>query len=584
MKTRYGALLLVLSVLMRLAQADIYVDDNAPGDPLPFDRQISDPNEDGSAAHPFDSVQEAIEAAQDGDTIIVAPGHYLSPDPWIYDEISFKGKTIRLVSSAPTDFGVAEQTVLCGVVIFNGTEDPNCLLQGFKIQNHTCGGILGNGTKATIANCIISGNGPCGATVVKDIQGPVSNCLITDNTTFHGCDIQPVVSGCPQLLNCTIANNVSGISLHMSATLRNSPISVRNCIVCGNVGSEIVGAYGRSPLLADVSYCLIEDWSTWNLPGYARWTEVNDYDPCFVQPGYWGGEPASYLRNGSGESIPLYPVGTTLVEGDYHLRSEGYRWSEREIHGSHWYYDFSTSSAIDAGDPMDSLGEELERAPDDPEGRWGVNHAIDLGAYGGTAQASLAPNRGRPLGVAGVDFSDYWPFIMSSVWSLTDPRDGGTLQITVVGFRSGDYPCQVYTVQERSGSMTRNTYWAYIDGTLYVTGDAGARDLLPQITEKVLARYPQYLTIRSTVETPFDPFDLTTPALRSTIVMRGTLAEVIAGTGLDMTMFADGNWHDVIAFREQAADGAPGRPITIFARGFGPLMLGGQPVMDAPPR
>ena len=68
------------------------------------------------------------------------------------------------------------------------------------------------------------------------------------------------------------------------------------------------------------------------------------------------------------------------------------------MHGSHWYFDAATSPAIDAGHPMDGLGEELERIPDDPEGRWGVNHAIDLGAYGGTTQASLAPHARRRAG------------------------------------------------------------------------------------------------------------------------------------------------------------------------------------------
>ena len=39
----------------------IYVDDNAPNDPEPWNPDISDPDEDGSPGHPFDTIQEAKE-------------------------------------------------------------------------------------------------------------------------------------------------------------------------------------------------------------------------------------------------------------------------------------------------------------------------------------------------------------------------------------------------------------------------------------------------------------------------------------------------------------------------------------------
>ena len=48
------------------AQTTWYVDDDAPGDPGPGDPVISDPAEDGSAQHPFDAIQEAINAARAG--------------------------------------------------------------------------------------------------------------------------------------------------------------------------------------------------------------------------------------------------------------------------------------------------------------------------------------------------------------------------------------------------------------------------------------------------------------------------------------------------------------------------------------
>ncbi len=58
------------------AQTTWRVDDDAPSDPGPGDPTVSDPNEDGSAAHPFDAIQEGIDASVDGDTVLVLDGAY----------------------------------------------------------------------------------------------------------------------------------------------------------------------------------------------------------------------------------------------------------------------------------------------------------------------------------------------------------------------------------------------------------------------------------------------------------------------------------------------------------------------------
>ncbi len=569
MKSECVALLLVLSLFTAAHPATFYVDDDAPGDRLPFDRRMSDPAEDGSADHPFDSVQEAIDAAVDGDTIIVAPGRYLSPDPWEYDEINFSGKSIRLLSSAPTDFSVIEQTILCGVVIFDGTEDVNCLLQGFKIQNHDCGGILGNRTQASVSHCIISGNGPCGATVLKDVEGEVRNCLIVDNTTFHDCGVLPVVSGCPTLINCTIANNLSGVGIEgiVSSTLTR----IHNCIIYGNQGEQIIPAGPALPetfspgWMADMRYSLVQDSASSVAP--VEWSATNfDTDPCFVRPGHW--------------------EGTVLVEGDYHLKSEGYRWSEQEVHGSHWYYDdSSTSWAIDAGDLLFGLGEELERAPDDPEGRWGVNHAMNCGAYGGTTQASLAPNDGEAPGIGAVDLRDYWPLMWEHTgnrWYLHNPQgDARQIYVSGGGIVDGMLFSHLRTANDPDWVTSVNCY--YTERTLYMTEDAITIWSPPptQPPARVQACYPQFLVPGAIIEAPYDPFAKGTAEYRSVLVMRGTLTDMLAGTDFDPNQFVMGPWPDVIAIREKKADGTLGEPTAIFARGFGPLLLGGLPVTKA---
>lgn len=51
---------------------NVYADSNAPGDPNHLDAKVSDPNEDGSAEHPFDGLGEALEVSGAGVTVTVS--------------------------------------------------------------------------------------------------------------------------------------------------------------------------------------------------------------------------------------------------------------------------------------------------------------------------------------------------------------------------------------------------------------------------------------------------------------------------------------------------------------------------------
>jgi len=111
-----------------------YVDDDAPGDPGPGNPDISDPLENGSLQHPFDSIQEAIDAGAVTETIItVLDGTYTGTGN---HDIDFGGKVINLCSlNGPSnciidckglgrgfDFhsGETQQTVVAGFTITNG--------------------------------------------------------------------------------------------------------------------------------------------------------------------------------------------------------------------------------------------------------------------------------------------------------------------------------------------------------------------------------------------------------------------------------------------------------------------------------
>jgi hypothetical protein len=91
-----------LTANFALAATALYVDDDAVGDPGLGDPVVSDPQEDGTAEHPFDRIQEGIDAATEGGSVIVLAGTYV-------ESIDLRGLGIRLYSADGP-----EQTIVDG--------------------------------------------------------------------------------------------------------------------------------------------------------------------------------------------------------------------------------------------------------------------------------------------------------------------------------------------------------------------------------------------------------------------------------------------------------------------------------------
>lgn len=97
-----------------------------------------------------------------------------------------------------------------------------------------------------------------------------------------------------------------------------------------------------------------------------------DADPLFAGPGYWAD------ASNPDVVVPPTQLNATWVEGDYHLKSQAGRWDPAS---ESWVMDEVTSPCLDAGDPDAPVNGE----PEPNGGR------VNMGAYGGTAEASKSP-------------------------------------------------------------------------------------------------------------------------------------------------------------------------------------------------
>jgi hypothetical protein len=292
----------------------------------------------GTQEYPFATIQRGIDAAGNGDTVIVAEGTYV-------ENINFKGKNIVLTSTDPLNWDVVGNTVIDAnksgsVVTFFGTENETCVLSGFTIRNGTGtlapgesgpalhgGGIIGAdpvaipwGTsfaRATIQNNVVTGNSADNGGGLCVCMGLTRNNIIIGNWSLMRSSDH--CGGGIGFCNGTIENNlIVGNSAGCGGAMSFSNVDFRNNVVVGNTtpfhggGPAHVATSTYTPPGGSISNCII--WGNTSPTGpqvhesvapshccIQDWTGGGDenitVNPQFVDPDGPDNDPATFEDN-----------------------------------------------------------------------------------------------------------------------------------------------------------------------------------------------------------------------------------------------------------------------------------------------
>jgi hypothetical protein len=188
------------------------------------------------------TIQAAIDAASNGDTVLVSSGTYK-------ENIDFHGKQITVASQSGPAVTIIDGGNLNTVVNFDTSEGPTSQLRGFTIRNGSASfgaGINILGASPTIVgNYFVSnseGSGGYGAGIGGDVASPDIERNVFWNNTCDTQFLSGVVSfingSSPRVVNNIFHDNPCG-AINMSLPQGTQPNVVNNTIFRNSVGIRL---------------------------------------------------------------------------------------------------------------------------------------------------------------------------------------------------------------------------------------------------------------------------------------------------------------------------------------------------------
>lgn len=195
------------------------------------------------------SIQDGIDAAVDGDEVIVRPVEW-------FETINLSGKAITLRSIDPAVSVIVMATIINGsatggtVVTCDSGEGPGTVISGFVITGGTSGGMRNsNFSSPTVANCTFSRNSSNFGGGMYNFGGSspiVTNCLFIRNTvTSTGGGMHNTVGSSPTVQNCTFSINTAFSEGGGMYNFQSSSPTLTNCTFSGNTSGSGGGIFNQ---------------------------------------------------------------------------------------------------------------------------------------------------------------------------------------------------------------------------------------------------------------------------------------------------------------------------------------------------
>ncbi len=212
------------------------------------------------------TIQEAIEACENSDTVLVDPGIYT-------ENINFSGKNIVVGSyfMMTGNRNFVDTTVIDGdengsVVTFEAGSSNETVLTGFTVRNGR------------------SENG--GGVFCEDSDPILKHCIITGNSATTNGGAIYCVSSSPTIANCTISYNSADEAGGAVYCDDGTNLNINNTILWNNSPQEICFCRINEPNGIEFSYSDLmdgEDGIITNDNGEISWLDGNiDTDPSFI--------------------------------------------------------------------------------------------------------------------------------------------------------------------------------------------------------------------------------------------------------------------------------------------------------------